>query len=308
MSVAPRVSVLVVSYNAREYLLNCLESLESTLPLEIIVVDNGSTDGSSDAVRLAFPRASVIASRENLGFARANNLALRQARAPYVLILNPDAEVRPGAVEAMARLLDEDTDVGVVGPRTVGSDGSPQVSFGPSLGLLAEWRQRRLVDGVRKGRPGALARALHESRREHEPGWVSGSCMLARRSALDSVGSFDEVFFLYEEDVDLCVRLKEAGWRIVYTPKAEVVHHLGRSMASSPFRARLEYHRSHLRYYAKHQGAWATLLLRLYILSVSAVSFLRALGPGGERRARRAHHAAVFSLALRPQGLPSPPA
>jgi hypothetical protein len=127
----------------------------------------------------------------------------------------------------------------------------------PDLGVVSEWRQRRLVLGVAQREPGALAAAEALYAREHEPGWVSGSCLMARRAALEAVSGFDERFFLYEEDADLCLRLRKAGWRVVYTPAAEVRHQLGRSMSSVPRRARLEYHLSHLRYYGKQTAACA---------------------------------------------------
>jgi len=297
----PGVSVVIVSYNTREDLLRCLASLRDhvvRLLLEVAVVDNASSDGSVEAVMEHFPGVTVLANAENVGFSRANNLGLRQTRAPYVLILNSDAEVRPGAVDALVALLEARPEVGIAGPRTVGSDGTAQVSFGPALTPLAEWRQRRLVRGVRRHEPGALRRAEALTRREQEPAWVSASCLLARRATREAVGGFDEGFFLYEEDVDLCVRVRRAGWRIVFTPAAEVVHHLGRSMERSAERARLEYQRSHLRYYAKHNGVAATALLRAFLLAGAAGRWTAALGPGAARRQRRSREAALVSLAL----------
>ena len=165
----------------------------------------------------------------------------------------------------MSGLLDARSGVGVVGPLTRNPDGTVQPSFGSDLTPLSEWRQRSLVLGVRARRPAALREAERRASREHEPDWVSGSCFLARRAALEAVGGFDEGFFLYEEDADLCRRLRGAGWRVLYTPAAEVRHALGRSAAQAPARARLEYHRSHLRYYRKHNGPLLTTLLRAYL-------------------------------------------
>lgn len=296
----PVVSAVVVSHNTCADLVLCLASLRDrvTLSQETIVVDNGSTDGSVQAVRREFPAVRVIASPENLGFSRANNLGWRVARAPYVLLLNSDAFLRPGAVEVMAALLDARSELGLVGPRNLSPDGTVQVSFGPALTPLAEWRQRRLVRGVRERNPEALRRAEEQAAREQEPDWVSAACLLARREALAAVGGFDEGFFLYEEDVDLCVRVRRAGWRVLYTPAAEVVHHLGRSMEQAPARARIEYHRSHLRYYLKHNGAVQTGLLRLYLGAAAAATWLRALGPGEARRARRTEASTLLRLAF----------
>jgi GT2 family glycosyltransferase len=262
----PRVSVVIVSYNTRALLLECLESLRLvTCPLEIVVVDNASGDGTVAAVRERRPDVAVIANGENLGFSKANNLGIRATKAPYVLVLNSDAAVRPGAVETLADILDARADVAVVGPRTVSPDGSIQVSFGPDLTPWNEWRQGRLVRAVKAREPAALRRAEALASREHDPDWVSGSCFLARREVLDRVGGFDEAFFLYEEDVDLCRRVRQAGFRVLFTPRAEVLHHLGRSMEQASNRARAEYRRSHLLYYEKHRGPLTVLFLRLWM-------------------------------------------
>jgi GT2 family glycosyltransferase len=295
-----RVSVVVVSFNARPYLLRCLTSLAThvTLPLQVIVVDNASDDGSAEAVRARHPAMQVIQNGANVGFAAACNRGLREARGEYCLLLNSDAEVCAGAVESLVGLLDERTDVGIVGPRTLEPDGSPQVSFGPDLTPLSEWRQRRRVRALRERRPEAVREVEALCAREHEPVWVSGACLLARRSALEAVGGLDERFFLYEEDVDLCLRVRKAGWRVVYTPRAVVMHHLGRSMEKIPARSRLEYDRSHLFFYAKHRSAAVTALLRLYLAGSSAAGWLAALGPGPARRARRRERADVLRAAV----------
>jgi N-acetylglucosaminyl-diphospho-decaprenol L-rhamnosyltransferase len=272
VSQPPLVSVVIVSYNTRDELLRCLESLRAvTVPLQTLVVDNASGDGSAAAARAAFPAARVLENPENVGFAAASNRGLREAGAELVLLLNSDAEVRPGAVEALVEVLRGRPDVAIVGPRTVGSDGRPQVSFGPDLTPWSEWGQARLVRGVREGRPDAMRQAAALSAGEREVDWVSGSCLMARRRVLQDVGFFDEAFFLYEEDADLCRRVRHAGHKVLYSPRAEVLHHLGRSMEKAPARARHEYDRSHLAYYRKHNPAWQSGLLRIYL-------FLRKLG------------------------------
>lgn len=266
MTTSAKVAVVVVSYNTRDDLVRCLRSLANpTLPIETVVVDNASTDGSATAAREALPSAAVLENAENLGFAAACNRGWRASAAPCVLFLNSDAEVTPGAIETLAGVLDVRPDVGIVGPRTVGENGRIQVSTGADLTPWSEWSQRRLVRGVREGRPESVREAESGHGREHEPFWVSGSCLLARRSALQAVGGFDEDFFLYEEDVDLCARVRAAGWRVVFTPAATVLHRLGRSMEKSAERARLEYHRSHLRYYRKHRGLLPATVLRVLL-------------------------------------------
>jgi GT2 family glycosyltransferase len=263
----PAVSVVIVSYNTRELLLACLTSLaHAALPLQVIVVDNASTDGSVEAARGHELPVEVIANADNVGFSKANNIGLENALAPYVLILNSDAAVRPGTIETMVQVLDTRPEIGIVGPRTVGTDGHIQVSFGPDLTPWSEWRQRRLVRGVKRGDPAALRRAEALASAERTVPWVSGSCLLARSDLLAHLGGFDEGFFLYEEDVDLCVRARRAGFHVLFTPRAEVVHHLGRSMAQASERARQAYRDSHLRFYAKHNGPIDRALLHLWML------------------------------------------
>ncbi len=282
MSVAPRVAVVVVSYEGREALLASLDALRrtSTIPTETVVVDNASSDGSADAVRAAHPEVRVLANAENVGFATACNQGWRASTAPFVLFLNPDAEVTPAAVETLVALLEERTDAAAVGPRTRSSDGTIQVSTGRDLDLLSEWRQRRLVRGVAGRDPEALAEAERRHGRQHEPDWLSGSCLAVRRTALESVSGFDEAFFLYEEDADLCRRLREAGWRLLFTPAVEVRHRLGHSMQKAARRARLAYDRSHLRYYRKHNGLAARAALRLLLAGRGTGQWLRGRATG----------------------------
>jgi GT2 family glycosyltransferase len=262
--VTPRVSVVVVSYETRDDLAACLGSLaaEGGPGLETTVVDNASGDGSADLVERDFPAVRLVRNARNEGFGAACNRGASGTAAPYLLFLNSDAQVTAGAVDALARVLDERPDVAIVGPRTLNDDGTAQVSYGPALTPLAEWRQRRLVSGVARRDPDALRIAQERSLRACEPDWVSGSCLMIRRRAFDAVSGFDEGFFLYEEDVDLCVRVRAAGGRVRFEPAATVVHRLGRSMAQVPDRARDAYDRSHVRYYRKHHGALAALLLR----------------------------------------------
>jgi N-acetylglucosaminyl-diphospho-decaprenol L-rhamnosyltransferase len=294
---APRVSVIVVSYQAEGDLGACLASLETHAgpDVEIVVVDNASTDGSAEHVRRA--RARLILNAENVGFGRACNQGAATAAGRYLLFINPDAEVTPGALDALVRVLDEDAGVGIVGPRTLNEDGTPQVSFGPALGILAEWRQRRLVRGVRRRDPAALRRAEALSATASEPDWVSGSCLLISRETFEEVGGFDEGFFLYEEDVDLCVRARAAGWRVRYEPRAVVRHRLGASMAGIAGRARLEYHRSHLRYYRKHNGAASQAVLRAGLGLTSIAGWIASAVRGDE--AGRTAHANALRLSVR---------
>lgn len=293
-----QVTVVVVTHESAQELPVSLGSLGACrLPIELVVFDNASRDGSAAVARRLRPDVRVIESPDNLGFGAANNRALAESTAPLVLLLNPDAELRPGALEALLSALAARPELAAVGPRTRNSDGSVQLSFGEDLTLLSEWRRRRLERACRAGASWALAEAGRLVASESEPFWLSGSCLLARRQALVQVGGFDEGFFLYEEDVDLCARLRAAGWRVGFRPAAEVVHHRGRSMARVPSRASLEYHRSHLRYYRKHRNRLERAALQAW-LATRALLLWSAAVLAGDSDGRR-HQAALLALAAR---------
>jgi N-acetylglucosaminyl-diphospho-decaprenol L-rhamnosyltransferase len=259
------VSAVIVSWNSAADLPRALGSLAGAIA-EAIVVDNASDDASAEVARGLHAR--VISNPRNLGFARAANQGLRAARTPLVLLLNPDAELRPGALQALVDAVGSRPRVAVAGPRTRNEDGTIQVSFGRDLTPAVERRQRRLVLGVERRDPAVLREVEDSTSREQTPDWVSGACWLARREALESVGLFDEGYFLYEEDADLCRRLRASGWEIVFTPAAEIVHRKGRSADRSAGLAQREYDRSHLRYYRKFNGGlqtswlWVSLVMR----------------------------------------------
>ncbi len=277
----PQVQVILVSFEARDSLLACLDSLTQVrVPIEITVVDNASLDRSVHAVRERHPQVRVIANPSNAGFATACNQGWRAGSADLVFFLNPDTEVGPEAVEVLTALLTERPEIAVVAPLTRNTDGTIQVSTGEDLSLRSEIAQRRLVRGVARREPSALTEAERRHAREYEPAWVSGAALMVRRRTLEQTGGFDEGFFLYEEDADLCRRIRAAGGRVLFTPAAEVRHQLGRSMAYHPSRARLEYHRSHLRYYRKHNGTLARFVLRVTIGARGMWRALAHLGPG----------------------------
>ncbi|MGE0454177.1 MAG: glycosyltransferase family 2 protein [Vicinamibacteria bacterium] len=293
-----QVAVVVVTHDSAQELPRSLGSLaDCALPLEVVVFDNASRDGSADVARRLRPGARVIECPDNLGFGAANNRAFAESTASLLLLLNPDAELRTGALEALATALALRPELAAVGPVTRNTDGSLQLSFGEDLTLASEWRRRRLERACRAGAPWALAEAERRAASEAEPFWISGSCLLARREALAQVGGFDEAFFLYEEDVDLCARLRAAGWRIGFRPEAEVVHHRGRSVGRVPARASLEYHRSHLLYYRKHRGPLERLALRAWLATRALLLWSRAAlsgNPDGRRQ-----QAALLGLAVR---------
>ena len=251
------LSIIIASFNARTDLERCLESLHAA-PVaarhEILVVDNGSTDGSAGAAR-RWPGVTVIENGANLGFARANNAGIRASRGANVLLLNSDTVVPPGAIDRLLAELDREADVAVVGPRLVDAAGRAELSFGRMIGPLNELRQKRLQ------RSGKIEEMT--SQRQY-PDWVSGACLLVRRADADAVGGLDERYFMYTEDVDFCAAVRARGRRILFVPGVEVVHLRGRSAASAPAATRDHYRRSQLAFYKKHHPGWAPLL-ELYV-------------------------------------------
>ena len=253
------VDVVIVSYNTRDDLLNCLRSLLIAPPARlgrIIVVDNASGDGSLPAVETEWPAVETIALDRNVGFAAANNVALRQATAPLVLLLNSDTVVPPGAVDRLVERLNA-TGATAAGPRLVDRDGRPEVSFGRMLSPLAELAQaiRGTLAHSRSRAAQSYIRRLVS--REREVDWVSGACLLVRRAEAAAAGLLDERYFMYEEDVDFCAALRAQGGRILFTPAVEITHIRGRSPSSS---GRQHYDRSHLAFYEKHRPGWAPVL------------------------------------------------
>lgn len=271
------LSVAIVSYNAREELEACLSSVvaetEDGTP-EIIVADNASADGSVAMVQDRFPGVDVLESNENLGFARASNLCWRRAHKPLVLFLNSDTVVPQGALARMVAIMNDRGDVGALGPRLKNADGSIQMSFGNMLSFSAELRQKLLNAGYRNGRGPLRGYVEKLHARERTVDWVSGACLLTRRELLERVGGFDEEFFLYSEDVDLCARLRAQGARILFTPAIEIIHHRGRSVDTDRDKAYVESQRSRLHFYAKHYGQPRLALLKLYMTTRLSVAYL----------------------------------
>ena len=263
---ASRVTLVVVTHNSADVLRDCLASIELHAPdARAIVVDNASEDSSAEVARTAGSLATVIRSGENEGFSKANNRALRTIGTEFALILNPDARLTASTIPRLLSAADRLPYAAALGPKTVYEDGRPQVSFGPDLSLAAEYRQRKLVKGVKSGAAWALEELRALSAEEREVGWVSGSCMLLRMSAARDAGFFDERYFLYEEDADLCLRLRKAGGKVMFIPQAVVIHELGTSMAKASQRARDAYDESHRLYYQLHRSPVERIALNALI-------------------------------------------
>jgi GT2 family glycosyltransferase len=263
----PRLAIVVVNFNAREHLENCLTSLAAAPPVtshEIVVVDNGSTDGSAASVRSRWPAVRLCEQAENRGFAAANNAGIRATASELVLLLNNDTIVPPGALDRLVARLDASPAVAVAAPRLIDGDGKPELSFGPMISPLGELRQKTIMALYTRGIGPAVAWVRRAASNEHDVDWVSGACLLVRRSAAESAGLLDERYFLYTEDVDFCAAIRAQGHRVLFTPAAEVVHLRGRSRATAPAASAAAYRNSQLAFYEKHHPGWAPAL-RLYL-------------------------------------------
>jgi N-acetylglucosaminyl-diphospho-decaprenol L-rhamnosyltransferase len=258
-----RLLVVIVSWNARQELERCLRSLLDAPPMvphSIVVVDNASTDGSADMVAGTFPSVRLIRSPENLGFARGNNLALRRETSEMILLLNPDTIVPPAAIDTLVARLVAHPEAAAAGPRIIDANGRPELSFGSMPAPVTEARQKILTRLHGSGIAPFSAIVRRMTSRERLVDWVSGACLLVRRPAAEAVGLLDERYQLYWEDVDFCSALRRQGWRILFTPAAQIVHLRGRSASVAPRPTSRAYREGQLAFYAKHHPRWLPLL------------------------------------------------
>jgi N-acetylglucosaminyl-diphospho-decaprenol L-rhamnosyltransferase len=307
MTVGGGLDVVIVSYRCRNLLQDCLSSLHKhrpSRPIRIGVVDNASNDGTVEMVRASFPDVELTAAVRNHGFAAANNFAIRRGHGDYVLALNPDTRMLPGTLDHMLALMDDHTDIGIAGCRLELEDGSldhaakrsfptPVSALGHFTGIGRRMAKGRLADyrapSVDRGRVDA----------------VNGAFMLMRRRALDEVGVFDEGYWLYMEDLDLCYRFAQAGWVVWYEPAVSVIHtKAGSSGRYRTLRTNVAFHYGMYRFYRKHYAAASSTLLNVSVyvgiaaklgLSVVRSAFHRVVaGTGAPRDAVRDRSSASF--------------
>lgn len=277
----PELSIIIVSWNTRELLVACLRSLQPQIEawqteharqIETIVIDNVSTDGSMDAIRRLFPWVCVIENATNVGFAAANNLALPLCHGELIWLLNPDTALRPGALTALVRFMDEHLEAGVAGSRLLNADHTLQPSAFPAPTLLRElWRLLHLDKFVAYGQY-----AMHDwsTNRARAVDAVQGASLITRRSILEQVGFFDPDYFIYTEEIDLCHRIRAAGWKIYWVPQSEVVHYGGQSTQQVARAMFLQLYGSKIVYFRKRRGIVAAHLYKAILLIVSLLRLL----------------------------------
>jgi GT2 family glycosyltransferase len=255
----PLVSALIVSYNVKGLLLKSLEAFyaHADVPVEAVVVDNASTDGSPAAVATEFPQATVIAQPRNLGLGRASNVGLERCQGRFVLLLNPDVTVNPQAVGRMADFLMSRPDAAAVGPRLMFPDGRLDPDARRAFPVPSSWFYRTV--GLSRLFPKSRVFGRHNMGHVpdtdvHEMDAGTSACLMLRMTALDRVGFFDPRYFMFGEDIDLCYRLKLGGWKIFYLPTASAIHHKGAAIKQQQSRMLYERHRAMWAYHMKHHA------------------------------------------------------
>lgn len=296
------ISVSIVNFNQCRLLEKCLKSIFETskgIRLEVFVVDNASLDDSIEMVREKFPNVELIVNEQNRGYAAANNQAIKLSKGRYVLVLNNDVIVLPGALQAMVNFMDEHLRVGVLGPRVLNPDGTlqPSCMAFPTLWtlLLRALYIDKLLPENRVA--GALFMSYwgHDSIREVD--MVSGCCMLVRRDTIEQVGLMDERFFFYAEEADWCRRIKQSGWQTYFLSNAEIVHYGGQSTQYHAVEMHIEMFRSMLRYFDKYYGRCGYLAARfLLILQVSLRLFYHWSSRPSLSQCRREHASQKIKL------------
>lgn len=250
------ISVIIVSWNAKTYLLDCLQSIFSETishQIEIIVVDNLSTDGSSKEVKINFPNVKLIQNNSNMGFAAANNIGIKCSTGRYLCLVNSDIKILDRCLDRMCDYMDKNPSAGMLGPKILNRDMSQQKScrqfptlwnnFSPAIGLDKIFPNLNIFSGEQ---------ILIAGDDVHNVDVLSGCLMMVRRNALDEVGLFDEIFFIYSEDVDWCKRFWDMNWKVIFYPHAKAIHYGGGSSTNEPVRFSVEQLKAKLQYWRKH--------------------------------------------------------
>ena len=262
------VSIILVNYNGSSFLYTCLDSIEKFVNHcnhEIIIVDNYSSDDSVRIIKDKFSSSRLICLQSNLGFGKANNLAVKHSTGQYLLFLNTDTILTENTPKILSDYLQQNKNIGAIGSHITFKDGSYQLSYGKLPSLVVEFFYKIKYNS--DSRWHQIFARFYDSTysRIKEVGWVTGACMMMRCDIFEQVGGFDENFFMYFEDKDICKRVKELGYKVVYYPKTSIIHLLGGSSHGIKKSVNRYYRESQLHYYQKHLGKFQTVILNLYL-------------------------------------------
>jgi len=308
----PLLSVIVVNRNTADLLAGCLGRIYGSdldAPPEVIVVDNGSSDDSAARVRQQFPQAQVIEAGRNLGFAAANNVAVKESRGEFLLLVNTDALLEHDCAGRLLGTLRDDSRSGMVGPQLLNRDGSPQTSYEAVPTLATETLNRSLLKRLFPARFPGRHRVVWSAEPVEA---LIGAVMMVRKQALEQVGGFDEDYFFFLEETDLAVRMRAQGWRVIHEPRARAVHLQGATAGTYPASARIEFYRSRYIFFRKHYGENAVRFLKTVLITnltinvlVLGSATLATLGKIASVSSRLRVRAAVWKWHL--QGCPDGP-
>jgi len=287
-----QVAAIVINRNTREFLRSCLETLEAqdfSGGLSLWVVDNGSSDGSPQMVLNEFEGVNLVWNKKNVGYARACNQGIANTAEPYVFIMNSDTSLASDTVSELVAYLESHPACGLAAPVLRNSDGTLQYSCRdfPSIPTAFVHAFLGLFAGENPS-SASYKKMSWDHRQEAEVDWVSGAFMAARREALEQVSCFDEGYFMYVEDVDLCWRLRQAGWSVGFVPRGEVYHHIGMTSQAVPARMVFHHHRSMLRFHNKTYDGPARILVNAAVAAGVASRFALIMALNAYYRARAA--------------------
>jgi N-acetylglucosaminyl-diphospho-decaprenol L-rhamnosyltransferase len=298
------LSVVILNWNVRELLERCLASIRSDrYTIEIIVVDNASTDDGVAMVQNKYPHVKLIANATNRGFTGGNNQGIAAATGRYVLVLNPDTEIVGDALDCLIDYMEAESQAGAVGPMLLNPDRSIQPSRRRFPTVLVGFFESTWLQGVL---PRSVLRRYYmddvPAKIVQEVDWLNGACTLFRREVFDRVGVYDEAtFFMYSEELDLCRRIKQAGWRIAYLPDAQVIHYEGKSSEQVVAARHIRFNTSKVRYYRKWHGRVVAGALRWWLLSQYAgqIGLESIKSIAGHRRGLRRQRVGVYKQVIR---------
>lgn len=300
----PDISIIIINWNTRDLLAECLKSLYKTISgtsFDIWVVDNASTDDSVQMVQANFPSVQLILNRDNVGFARANNQAMAASQGRTMLLFNSDAVATPGAVAALMQVIEAHPQAGIVGAHLLNFDGSFQASHSPFPNL---WQEFLILSGLGRLFYGRWypSRGAQEDKGPQPVDYVEGACLLVRREAFEQAGGLDEGYFMYAEEVDWCYSMRRTGWQVWYQPEARIIHYGGGSSRNRRTQREADLYRSRVRFFRKNYGDTAAIALKMLIYILTAIKMithgtLRLLS--GNRRGRAVVGIGDLMVALR---------
>lgn len=274
------ISIILVNYNGADVLIDCLNSLEKFIPqdnCEIIVVDNNSQDNSVDILNDKFPHIKLIKLPKNVGFGSGNNAGAKVAKGEFIFLLNTDTILESNILLHLIELMSENPDVGIIGPKLLFPDKSFQISFSPEISIKGEFTARKLhKNAENKNKLHIIEEDFQDIK---EVDIVVGAAFFIRADLFNLLGGFDEKFFMYFEESDLCQRVKNKGYKVLYTPHVSLIHIRGYSVNKISNKMAVEYRRSQIYYYHKHRPMWEILLLRIYLLFKFLSEYIKTSNP-----------------------------